>query len=89
MNRTSIAGVVVCLAAVGCSGGSVTVGSGPDGKTYVHSEGGGLPPVDATVGEKGIEAAPTVTPGQPTPVYPIDTPAPDPTRTPRMSSAVI
>jgi hypothetical protein len=89
MNRTSIAGVLVCLAAAGCGGGSLTVGTGPDGKTYVHSEGGGLPPVDAAVGDKGIEPAPTETPGQPTPVYPIDTPVPGPTRTPRMSSAVI
>jgi len=90
MNRMSAAGVLLCLTTAGCGGGSVTVsGPGPDGKTYVYSEGGGLPPVEAVVGDKGIEPGPTATPGQPTPVYPIDTPAPAPTRTPGASAAVI
>ena len=57
-------------------------GPGPDGSIYVNPQGGSLPPVEAVVSEKGIEPAPTMTPGQPTPVYPIDTPAPPPTRTP-------
>ena len=83
MKRRTIAWAVACVAAAGCSVSSITVvGPGPDGKTYVHSEGGSLPPVDALVGEKGIEPMPTATPGQPTPVYPIDTPVPPPTRTP-------
>lgn len=83
MDRRRFAWVVLCAAAAGCSGSSVTVITpGPDGKTYVHSEGGSLPPVDALVGERGIEAMPTVTPGQPTPLYPIETPVPPPTPTP-------
>lgn len=83
MNRRTIGWAVACVAAAGCSGSSITVvGPGLDGKTYVHAEGGSLPPVDALVGEKGIEPMPTATPGQPTPVYPIDTPVPPPTRTP-------
>ncbi len=57
-------------------------GIGEDGKITVNSQGGALPPVEAVVSEKGIEPAPTVTPGQPTPIYPIETPVPPPTRTP-------
>jgi hypothetical protein len=83
MPRRTLAWVAVCVAAVGCSGSSVTVvGPGPDGRTLVHSEGGSLPPVDALVGEKGIEGMPTATPRQTTPVHPIDTPAPAATQAP-------
>lgn len=57
-------------------------GPGEDGKLDVSSQGGQFPPVDAKVGEKGIERAPTATPGRPTPVYPIETPPPSPTRPP-------
>ncbi|MGE5414163.1 MAG: hypothetical protein ACM3NW_08310 [Syntrophomonadaceae bacterium] len=83
MNRRPIGWVVACLTLTACGGSSVTVsGPGPDGKTYVMSQGGSLPPVEAVVGEKGIEPAPTATPGQPTPVHPIDTPAPPATPVP-------
>lgn len=83
MNGRTFAWAAVCAAAIGCGGSSVTVvGTAPDGKTYVHSEGDSLPPIDAVVGEKGIEPAPTTTPGQPTPVHPIDTPAPPATPAP-------
>jgi hypothetical protein len=84
MNHRILAVVSLVVAAGGCSSGSVTIsGPGDDGKVRVSSSGSEQsPPVGALVGKDGVEQLPTATPGQPTPVYPISTPAPAPTRRP-------
>jgi len=77
--RTRMAALLVVLGVFGCGGSSVSVVGPGDGKVYVSSEGGVLPPAGAVVSKKGIEPPPTATPGQPTPIYPVGTPAPAPT----------
>jgi len=84
MNRRVGVSLLLCLTLFGCGGTSISVvAPDADGKTHVYSgPGGELPPVEAVVSERGIAPAPTATPGQPTPVHPIETPAPAATPAP-------
>ncbi len=72
--------LLLALASVGCEGTAISVSGSKEGGQAVISGDGG-PPVVAIADEAGVHGPPTPTPGQPTPIYPVATPAP--TKTPR------
>lgn len=71
--------VLLLVAAGGCSGNNATISGSDQGGQILIT--GDHPPIEANIGENGIEGPPTPTPGPIAPKIPIQTPVP--TATPR------